>query len=149
MKRGNILFTLLVLTVCASAVSAQTESGSSLFSPGGSFGSPTGFLDALFHSSRFSMSQSYSMSVGSYGGQGYNQGLYLNTMNFQLAEPLFMQLSVGYAHQPFNMGGTGQDKGQFFLRRAMLQYKPSSKTEITLEYQSIPSTMFSPYYLRR
>lgn len=140
---------ILVLGISLSA-SAQTErGGSSLIASGTSYRKPAGFLDALFNSSRFSMSQSYTMTFGSFGGQTYNQGLYLNTMNFQLADPLFMQVRVGYSHQPFQgLSSMGRQDGRFFLQQAMLQYKPGKNTNITIEYQALPYSVYSPYYRR-
>ena len=143
------LFIALMTALAATSLTAQTGySGITGYTKTNSFKTAPGFLDALFHSSRFNMSQSYTMSMGTFGGQGFNQGLYLNTMSFQLSQPLFMQVSFGYAHQPFSIAGSNPDKGQFFLHRAMLQYKPSSKTEITLEYQQVPARLYSPYYYR-
>ena len=51
------------------------------------------------------MSHSYTMTVGSVGKYGFNQGVYLNTMQWRLADPLFMQIRLGYAHQPFRAVG--------------------------------------------
>ncbi|MBN2416779.1 hypothetical protein JXO52_13105 [bacterium] len=148
MKRLCILIALMTALSVPSLVAQTGYYGGRDYTRTGSFRAAPGFLDALFHSSRFSMSQSYTMSMGTFGGHGFNQGVYLNTMNFQLSQPLFMQVSVGYAHQPFTLAGSNPDKGQVFLHRAMLQYKPSAKTEITLEYQQIPARLYSPYYYR-
>ncbi len=110
---------------------------------------PAGFLDALLTSNRFSMTQSYTFMIGSGGGYNYNLGLYLNTMNLRLADPLFAQVRIGYLHQPFSsFGSQTQIDGRLFLQSALLEYQPSSSMKISLEYQEIPATMFSPYYRR-
>ncbi len=44
---------------------------------------------------KFSMSHSYSLSFTSFGGQSYNQGLYLNTMMYQLSNPIKMYFQFG------------------------------------------------------
>jgi len=150
MKGKRTIFILIMVMIFPLLLSAQNIGGkTSILKTFQGLSKPVGFLDALFSSSKFSMSQSYSVSFGSYGGQSFNSGLYLNTMNFQLSKPLFMQVRMGYAHQPFNIAGDRPNKGQFFLQKAMLQYKPSENTQITIEYQSIPAGMFSPYSMRR
>lgn len=110
---------------------------------------PAGFLDALLHSEKFQMSHSYSLSYYSIGNQGGSMGLYLNTMSYQLADPLKMSVSVGYLHQPF--GGPMQDnngKGEVFLESARLEYKPSTNMSITFDYRQMPQSLqslYSPY----
>ncbi len=49
---------------------------------------------------RFSMQQSYSLSYTSLGGQNFSQGVYLNTMSYQVADPLQVSLQWGVMNQP-------------------------------------------------
>ena len=142
---------LVVLTVSASA-QAQVTTDLSSTGSGTLFTQPKGFLDALFNSSRFSMSHSYSMTVGSVGKYGFNQGLYLNTMTWQVADPLLMQIRVGYAHQPLGQSalfGQSQSSSQLFLQQAYLEYKPFKNAKLTFEYQSMPNSLYwtSPFGL--
>ncbi len=150
MKKKIVLCMVLVMMIAAGIVHAQqaaTKSGVYIANSSSAFEKPKGFLDSLLDPSRFSMSHSYSMSFSSMGGQSFNQGLYLNTMNFRFSDPLTMQLRIGYAHQPLGggMGLNGGDNGQLFLQRAMIQYKPSENTTFTLDFQSLPSSMVYPY----
>ena len=133
MSRSKVFLLLMLLCLTAGQLAAQT--GAAGNPTGGStlFTQPKGFLDALFNPSRFSMSHSYTMSVGSYGSQSYNQGLYLNTMRFQLADPLFMQMRIGYAHQPLGGNsflGQSEKAGQFFLQQLYMEYKPFNNTKL-------------------
>lgn len=149
----RVVFLFLILTfLLAGQVAAQ--SGTWGQNPGGKtvFAQPKGFLDALFDASRFTMSHSYSMSMGTVGRQSFNQGLYLNTMSWKLADPLFMQLRVGYAHQPLggnSLFGESSKTGQFFLQQAYVEYKPFKNAKLTFEYQSMPQSSFyhSPFGL--
>ncbi|MCH8874874.1 hypothetical protein IH824_19285 [candidate division KSB1 bacterium] len=63
---------------------------------------------------KFSMSHSYSLSFTSFGGQSYNQGLYLNTMMYQLSNPIKMYFQFGVQHQPFGQNEF-QSQSQLFL----------------------------------
>jgi len=154
MSRRHLLTALILTVLLAGHLSAQHGSWGQ--NPGGKtvFAQPKGFLDALFDASRFTMSHSYSMSAGAIGKQSFNQGLYLNTMSWKLADPLFMQLRVGYAHQPLggnSLFGESSKSGQFFLQQAYLEYKPFKNAKLTFEYQSMPQSSFyhSPFGLSR
>ena len=94
------------------------------------------------------MSQSYSLSYYSAGKYSGSMGLYLNTLKYQFSDPLMMQVSVGYLHQPFG-GVNGLNKnplqGEVFLESAMFQYKPTENMSITVDYRQIPRSAVSPY----
>lgn len=146
----KVLFVILTLILIGGIVHAQesgSQSGVFVAKPSSVFEKPKGFLDALLDPSRFSMSHSYSMSFSSMGGRSFNQGLYLNTMDFRFSDPLTMRLRIGYAHQPFGggLGMNGPANGQLFLQQARIQYKPSDKVMFTLDYQQLPSSMLYPY----
>jgi hypothetical protein len=140
-------FCALCLLIPALAL-AQSENKSVVFKPGKTFDKPTGFLNSLLDPSRFSMSQSYTMSFMRVGNQTLNQGLYLNTMNYRISNPLLAQVRVGFLHQPFGAyGNTGDQNGKLFLQRAMLQYRPSDKMSIVFDYQAYPTSFgVNPYY---
>ncbi|MCK5147016.1 hypothetical protein KAR48_09690 [bacterium] len=153
MNTKRMLSVLLMILLMAAASYAQIPAGRQNTGGSSVFARSRGFLDALFDPSKFTMTHSYSMSVGSFGRGTYNSGLYLNTMQWKLADLLFMQISVGYHHQPFgksNFSGQGTNEGKFFLRQAYLEYKPSKNTTVSFEYQSLPAQALyaSPFGLR-
>ena len=90
--------------------------------------------------SRLSVSHSYSMSVVSLGGHALSQGLYLNTISYQLSDPLLLSVQWGVAHQPF---ATTSQHSLFsngpFISNARLLYKPSKNTIFEIQYQHIPN----------
>jgi len=95
--------------------------------------------------SRFSMQQSYSISYMSYGGKGFSQGMYLNTMQYQVADPLRVQVQWGVAHQPFASAGLPGIYGSgLFLSNANVEYQPSDKLRIGLSIDSYPPGGLSP-----
>jgi hypothetical protein len=62
---------------------------------------------------------------------------------------LFMQVQIGYAHQPFGMmNQTNRMDGKVFIRRAYVEYKPTENMKFTIDYQVNPNTMISPFYNR-
>ena len=81
---------------------------------------------SIFDPSKFNMTHSLSMSFFSVGGKGVSQQLYLNTMTYQIANPLF--------------------QNGFFLSGAELQYKPSDKLEMRVQFSSMPNYMYNNYW---
>ncbi|RPI02829.1 MAG: hypothetical protein EHM72_03165 [Calditrichaeota bacterium] len=107
-------------------------------------GQAVGFLG--LDPSRFSMTQSYSMSYLSSGGKGFTQGVYLNTLQYQFSIPLTLTLQVGMAHQPF--GGTGASpmlKDGIFVSGAQASFRPTQNTLVQFEYSRRPLSTFSGY----
>lgn len=99
---------------------------------------------------KFSMSHSYTLSFTSIGGHSFSQGLYLNTMKYQLSNPLTMYLQIGFLNQPF--GGFGQKspfESKLFLSGAGFEFKPSDNFKVQFEYSQTPGTIYSPYYYNR
>lgn len=151
MEKKIILCVLLLSMILIGLASAQSQTPRShVFKPSSIVSRPSGFLDSLLDPSKFSMSHSYSLSFFSVGKQTFNQGLYLNTMNYKFSDPLRMQVRIGFLHQPFGDMGMSQTTGsRVFVQRALLQYKPSDKMSISIDYQVLPSSLYySPYYYR-
>ncbi|MBN2029549.1 hypothetical protein JW824_04825 [bacterium] len=145
-----VIFLLLLSFIVPVLVRAQSEDRqSNILNNSQVFRKPAGFLDSLLDPSKFSMSHSYSLSYFSMGGNSFNQGLYLNTMNYQFSDPLFMQVRIGYVHQPFGMMDQSNGmNGKVFIQRAMIEYKPTENMKLTIDYQAHPNTMVLPFYNR-
>ncbi len=97
--------------------------------------------------SKFSMQHSYTLSFATAGGQTFNQGLYLNTMQYRISNPLTTYLQIGFLHRPFGNFGQNQfNKGQFFISGAGLKYQPSENFRLQVEFSQRPgSYYYSPY----
>jgi len=95
---------------------------------------------------RFSMQQSYSLSYLSAGGQGFSQGMYLNTMSYRFSDPLHVSLQWGLMNQPLSsLGVPGVYTSGFFLSGANLEYKPSKNLSLGVQFNSYPAGYYSPY----
>ncbi|MFZ5516745.1 MAG: hypothetical protein ACOY90_08920 [Candidatus Zhuqueibacterota bacterium] len=102
-----------------------------------------GFLDP----SKFSMSHSVSMSYFSVGGSGIAQNMYLNTMSYQIADPLLLRVQWGVQNYPFNNLAKDNPLFQsgFFLSGAELNYKPSDNMEFKIQFSRMPGSMYNNY----
>ncbi len=94
----------------------------------------------------FKMNHSYEMTVGSFGGNAYNQNYYTNTMHFLFNENLTGRVDLSIAHSPFGNSMLGQDQGpQFFVRNAELNYRITDNTQVRFQFRQVPGGMYSPY----
>jgi hypothetical protein len=81
---------------------------------------------SLLDPSRVKMWHSYTFSYFSGRGGSGNIGLYLNTIEYRPSDPLRLQVSLGYLHQPFSMIG-GESTGGKILPNFQLWYNPNNK----------------------
>ncbi len=94
----------------------------------------------------FRMDHSYEMTVGSFGGNTYNQNFYTNTMHFLFNENLTGRVDLSVAHSPFGNSLFGEDQGpQFFIRNAELNYNITDNTQLRFQFRQIPGGMYNPY----
>ena len=147
----SIVLSIIVL-VSMTASTQDFSSKSHIFKPSDLVQKPSGLLSSFIDPARFDMNQSYSVSYLSSGKQSSNIGLYLNTLTYQIADPLLMQLRIGYMHQPFGQSNrplVNSKEGGLFVQGAHLLYKPTENMMISFEYANYPSPMLSPYYWNR
>ncbi|HKP94689.1 MAG TPA: hypothetical protein VJ385_02925 [Fibrobacteria bacterium] len=99
---------------------------------------------SLLNPNRFSMHQSYSVNFasGSYGSS--SAGLYLNTLNYKLADPLTLSADVGFHTPLYGTGyyarGGSQGPGfqdprlgsSLILPHVGLEYRPTESTTFSL-----------------
>lgn len=99
----------------------------------------TGFQ--FLNPNRFSMHQSYSLSMGAGGGGSYSSGLYLNTLAYKLANPLTLSLDLGFHTPIYNSMSNGpaaslwngDTRPSLVLPRIGLDYKPTENTSFSLQ----------------
>ncbi len=109
----------------------QNRSGFSLLDPG-----------------KFKMSHSYSFMYTSsnYGSQSL--GLYLNSIEYQISNPLKIRLNLGYYHNPGALigknNGSLSSNGQI-LPGLSITWKPSDKFHLHFNYQEMPGYYYNPY----
>lgn len=98
--------------------------------------------------SKIQMTHSYTLSFMTFGGQGFGQGVYLNTISYRISAPLSMSVQWGMLHQPFESAGVDSPfKSGFFVSGANLNYKPSNNFHVGIQYSSYPTTGYyrSPF----
>jgi len=100
---------------------------------------------SILDPNKFSMSHSFSMSFFSLDGKGVSQGLYLNTITYQIANPLLFRLQWGIQSYPYNSLAKGHPAFQsgLFLSGAELQYRPNDKFEMKFQIHQMP--YYQPY----
>lgn len=70
-------------------------------------------VSGLLDPSRFSMSHQIGMGYSSFGGHGYSQGYYMNTLSYKFNAPVMLRLRTGVTNNPFSSGnGNMSQPGQ-------------------------------------
>lgn len=106
------------------------------------------FFLGFFNPNNFNMNHSFSLSYSAFGGGGMALGVYTNSMSYKFNDQLDIQADVSLVNSPYNSFGkdfTNQING-LYLSRAQLNYRPSDKTFISIQYNSLPYNPYSPYY---
>lgn len=97
--------------------------------------------------SKLTMSHSYSLSYASIGGNGISQSLYLNTMRYQISDPLTLKLQWGLRNYPYNSFGNDHPafKSGLFFSGAEIKYQPSDKVYLKFQYNALPVNGYYGY----
>jgi hypothetical protein len=113
----------------------------------------------LLDPARFSMSQSYSTTMGYTQAGSYSYGLYLNTLSYQIFNPLTFSIDLGI-YTPFHSSGSYssgtssgnlEQMGSLVIPRIGLDYKPTENMLISIQYLNINDAYkaYGPFgYLR-
>ena len=102
----------------------------------------TGFLDPA----RFHMSHNLSMSYMSFGGAGAVINTYVNTLNYQFSDELFLTTNLGIMNMPYSsLPGSDQMNQYEFFGGAELKYLPSKNTAIYLRVEKTPGYLYNGY----
>lgn len=160
------LFALLIVLVATDTTQAQLRNDlPSAYNVSG----PTLMVESQpvadrrqFGLSSLRMGHSYEMTMGSFGGQVYNQNMYTNSLYMQFNEKMSGRLDVAFAHSPFGSTVPGMSQtGRVFVRNAEFNYALSDRTNINFSFRQIPGGMgyygnpygyggygYSPYFGR-
>jgi len=136
---GMMLFLCLVVGTATAQLKQQSQPldlAKELRTP--ATGRMGGFLG--LDPSRLHLSHSYSLSYFSIGGQSMAQGLYLNTIDYALSAPLQLRVQWGIAHSPLQSLGVNSPLASGpFISAAEIQYRPSGKLSLGIEYRALPA----------
>lgn len=100
---------------------------------------------SLLDPSRLKMRQSYTLSYFSGKKGSESSGLYLNTIQYQISEPLKLTMNLGYLHRPSFWQRSGNSfNTQGILSDFQLEYKKSN-FYFLLKIGNLPKS-YDPYY---
>ncbi len=105
------------------------------------------YILGIFDPSKFSMSQSYSMSYSASGSAGLALGVYTNAMMYRFSNDLNLQVDASLMHSPYNTFGKNfqSNLNGIYVSRAQLNYSLSKDFHISLLYNNVPR---AAYYSR-
>jgi len=94
---------------------------------------------SLLDPSRLKMSQSYTFSFFSSGKQSGTFGLYTNTLEYRISQPLLVRVGLAYLHQPLSFFNRGsQSLNGVLLPNFQLFYQPSKSFQLRIDVSSMP-----------
>lgn len=94
---------------------------------------------SLLDPSRLKMSQSYTFSFFSSGKQSGTFGLYTNTLEYRISQPLLVRVGLAYLHQPLSVFNRGsQSLNGALLPNFQLFYQPSKSFQLRIDVSSMP-----------
>jgi len=150
-----LLAGLLALPLAQSQAQFRPDAGSTLDRTGPILRTSDQDRTSFLGLQDFRMDHSYEVTVGSFGGNMFNQNTYTNTMHMMFNDRLYGRVDLSMAHSPFGPGFMGQnEQAQFFVRNAELNYKLNENTRFQVRFQQIPQGhgygygYYPPHYRR-
>lgn len=109
-------------------------------------GARAGF--SLFNPEKLKMRQSYSMWFSSSSRGSRSLALYLNSIEYQISDPLKVQVDIGYLHRPgaFAQSGVAALENGKLLPGISLSWKPSPNFFLHLNYRQMSGYYNGLYY---
>jgi hypothetical protein len=144
MKRAVTIILILSLPMLAFS---QYKSKTELPVMSDVIGKSSGLVFGFINPEKFSMHHSFSMgymSAGQYGSMMVNS--YMNTINYQISDPLFLRLNVGIMNSPYNSFQNSALNNTQFFGGAELFYRPSENSLIRLGVDVRPG-FYRPGYV--
>ncbi len=103
---------------------------------------------SLLDPSRFHMTNSFSLMYSSSNGRSQSLGMYLNSIEYQISDPLKIRLDLGYVQNTsslFNSNNGIQNNGKI-LPGVSISWKPAKNLFFQFNYREIPAYYNSGYY---
>ncbi|EQB62730.1 MAG: hypothetical protein RBG1_1C00001G0309 [candidate division Zixibacteria bacterium RBG-1] len=134
----------LVFFVVISFVFSTVSYSQSLSEPKGNLESthlnsltPNNTRFSLLDLSRLKIRNSYTVSYLSSGNRSGSFGLFVTSFEYQLSNPLNIQVDLGYLHQPFSMGRNNIDINSRILPNVRVNYSPSPYFNLSVNFMSM------------
>jgi hypothetical protein len=104
-------------------------------------------LFGFLNSENFSMNHSYNLSYSAFGGEGLALSMYTNSMFYNFADNLNVQLDASIMHSPYSTLGKDFENNLsgIYISRAAVNYKPWKNVAVSLQYRQLPFSYYNPY----
>jgi hypothetical protein len=138
MLKARTLFIAIFILTLAAAVTAQ-RSGD--FPKSSDYVAKNSSL-SLLDPSRLHMSHSYSLMYTSSRAGSYSLGMYLNSIEYQVSDPLKIRIDVAYLHQPGALIGARNNSvidGRI-LPGISINWQPTKNMFFHIGYRQVPVT---------
>lgn len=143
------ILVLLLLIFSAVGFSQIKDSGFPTSSvKDGIISNNSGSLFGFLNSENFQMNHSYNMSYSSWGNNGMALGMYTNSMMYNFADNLNVQLDASIVHSPYSSFGQDHQNSLngIYISRAAVNYKPWKDVFISVQYNNLPNSYYySPF----
>ncbi len=96
---------------------------------------------SLFDPSKLSIHQSYTFGYFSGGGTSGSLGYYLNSIEYNISNPLKIRVDLGFLHSPSSMisGRSSLNNSGVFVPGVSVDWKPSPYFNFRLDYHHVPA----------
>ena len=104
---------------------------------------------SLFDPSKLTMHQSYTFGYFSGGGGSGSMGYYLNSIEYNISNPLKIRVDLGFLHSPSSLlsGKSSLSKSGVFVPGFSMDWRPSQYFNFRLDYHQIPSyNNYGPFF---
>jgi len=143
----KLIFVIIALVIIIGPVLAQ-EAGD--FPLNNNIPSKSAF--SLFDPGRFHMTNSFSLMYSSSNGQSQSLGMYLNSIEYQVSDPLKIRFDLGYVQNTgslFSSNTRNQNNGRI-LPGVSISWKPAKNLFFQFNYREVPvyynGGLYDSYY---
>jgi hypothetical protein len=104
-------------------------------------------LLGFLNSNNFQMHHSYDVSYSTSGGNNLALTTYTNSMFYQVARNLNVQVDASIVYSPYSTLGKSFENNinGIYLSRAAINYQPWKDVFISVQYRNLPVTYYSPF----
>ncbi len=142
----RIVTALSLIAALSSLTLAQgTLPGPAENNPGKLFGLLPAKTFSLLDPSRLQIRNSYSFSYVSAGKYSGSFGLYQTSIGYKVSNPLYVQVDLGYLHQPLTFKNNLDVSNRFFPN-FHLYFNPGNNFHLSIDYLTGPSNSYNRYW---
>ena len=146
--KKQILFFILLVTSVHFAQFQGDESKDINIKSGILSNNPMGSIFNFIDPSKFNMNHGFEMSYSAFGNNGMALGVYTNKISYEFSEQLDIQINTSIVNSPYNTLGDGftNSINGVYIDNARINYNPSEKFNISLQFSNSPFNYYNRYY---